>query len=505
MYVSRLGATLVPAVLFLSIFTLAFGEGTSSTSQIIFSTDKQQYHTGDSIIISGQVTEKKMPVIAMKIFDPAGTIISANSLDIIGNGTFSRTISADVSFYEVPGIYIIKMEYGKLSSNTGFEIVGQNNDDTDVQIPTNSDVLPEIVTLETDKQIYYDNEKITITGAVSAKTDAQVLVGIYDSFGTPTGFYLADIEPDLSFHVTFLTKSGVNFKTEGTYFITATYGEAENVTTFDFAENAILVYTPKQDQINENKQPQITNVKEQKKTVNDKSDIVSFNPISKTKQDQSNVNTKQENIQESKLTAEEIESGRVLNQINLNCDKSEFVDVIRHTDNMGPALHSLCKYDEAILFYDQSLISNPDDVETMVNKGSALSRLGYYSEAITYYDGALKINAKYLPALNNKANALVLLGDYESAISTYQYALDIDPRYSLVADNLEKAKEKFSSLNEKQFGSENEATQDQKSNTAFVSDESDTKEKNMPVKDGPNIIEQIGMVLFSIGKSLFGG
>ena len=40
------------------------------------------------------------------------------------------------------------------------------------------------------------------------------------------------------FCTTFLVKSGINFKTDGTYSIKAHYGEAEKVITFDFHKHS---------------------------------------------------------------------------------------------------------------------------------------------------------------------------------------------------------------------------------------------------------------------------
>ncbi len=58
----------------------------------ILETDKAEYEIGDSMVISGFIEEKKMPVVALKIFDPNGGILSANQVDILDDNTFSKTI-----------------------------------------------------------------------------------------------------------------------------------------------------------------------------------------------------------------------------------------------------------------------------------------------------------------------------------------------------------------------------------------------------------------------------
>jgi tetratricopeptide (TPR) repeat protein len=138
----------------------------------------------------------------------------------------------------------------------------------------------------------------------------------------------------------------------------------------------------------------------------------------------------------------------MLNQINLSCDTNELVDTISYYDSMGPALIRLCKYDEAIYYYDQSLIQDPNNIEILTNKGSALAKMGFYEEAIIHYDSALAVDPNYYFALNNKANALTNLGNYDGAILSYKKALDNAPHNSVVLTNLEKTKEKIVVLEE---------------------------------------------------------
>ena len=42
---------------------------------------------------------------------------------------------------------------------------------------------------------------------------------------------------------------------------------------------------------------------------------------------------------QNNLSVEDIELGKILNQINLECDSSDFVDMISYYDGMGPALY----------------------------------------------------------------------------------------------------------------------------------------------------------------------
>ena len=94
---------------------------------------------------------------------------------------------------------------------------------------------------------------------------------------------------------------------------------------------------------------------------------------------------------ENNLTVEDIELGKLLSQIKLECDSSMYTDTVSYYDGMGPALYRLCKFDSSLNFFNESLIKNPNDVEILVNKGSTLGKLGYFSEAIVCCDHAIRV------------------------------------------------------------------------------------------------------------------
>ena len=73
-----------------------------------------------SLVISGQIIDFGMPVIAMSIFDPDEKIISANNLELSSDGSFSKTISLESPFYEMPGDYLIKLDYGQVTEEHQF-------------------------------------------------------------------------------------------------------------------------------------------------------------------------------------------------------------------------------------------------------------------------------------------------------------------------------------------------------------------------------------------------
>ena len=337
-----------------------------------------------------------------------------------------------------------------------------------------------------------DNEVITITGLVSELDEPTVLIGIYDPSGAPVGFYFGDIDSSLEFSTNFLVKAGVNFRMDGTYSIKAYYAETEKISYFDFQKDLVSEI---EDDIGNNSTEEelqkildelvseLENIESQQQNNNNNEEVNENNndtvsEISLSDDSQYNVSTSKDNsiiksaeeeipirqqstnsvIQKTKITneknnsneslsettvkknsnlsVEDIELGKLLNQINLDCDSSTFTDTISYYDGMGPALYRLCNFDSSLNFFNESLIKNPTNVEILVNKGSALGKLGYFSEAIIYYDQAITFDDTFLPAKNNKANALANLGNFDKAISLYNEILEKNPDYSTARTNL---------------------------------------------------------------------
>ena len=75
----------IGTLLVITIFSfLIIAEANAESFSIQF--DKSEYFTNDSISITGKIYEIKMPVIAMRIYDTDGKILSANNLAIESEG-----------------------------------------------------------------------------------------------------------------------------------------------------------------------------------------------------------------------------------------------------------------------------------------------------------------------------------------------------------------------------------------------------------------------------------
>jgi tetratricopeptide (TPR) repeat protein len=472
-----LGVTLVLLSLSSVIVTETFAE--SFTADF----DKQSYHFGDSLIFSGEIFDFGMPIIAMSVYNPDNKILSANSLEITSQNTFSKSIPLDSIQYEKTGQYLVKLDYGTVTQNYHFVI----EDDSFVSETIIEIEEPEIILLYTEKKQYTDKDILKITGLVSLLDSPTVLVGIYDPFGMPTGFYFASINSDLEFSTSFLVKSGVNFRIDGVYSVKAHYAESEAISFFDFnkisqpiisddvthgtfeetkksfdeiinetiddtvissdkkitetfeivestlIDDSLIDDSTQKTSTNENIILQNNNKDTSIKKINSETKKI-IHEKNNSKKITSEIETVQTN-----LTVGDIELGKLLNQINLKCNSSTFTDTISYYDGMGPALYRLCKFDSSLNFFNESLIDSPDDIEILVNKGSTLGKLGHFHEAIVYYDQAIQIDSSFLPAKNNKANALAYLGNLDEAISLYREIIEKNPDYTTAQNNLKTA------------------------------------------------------------------
>ncbi|ABX12247.1 tetratricopeptide repeat protein [Nitrosopumilus maritimus] len=482
-----LGITLV-----LTAFTpLAFNDVFADSFNVSFNQDS--YQTGDTLVISGQIIDFGMPVIAMSIFDPDEKILTANSLELSSDGSFSKTIPLESPFYEMSGDYLIKLDYGQVTEEHNF-VIGDIISES--EIAPQEVVALEIMSLYTEKEHYFDGDTVNIFGTVSSIDSPTILIGVHDPFGTPAGFYFGNINNNLEFSTNFLIKDGVNFKAEGTYSIKAHYAETSVEYFFEYsAESSTETQTTEdttqttedttqttedttqttedttqttedttqttedttqttedttqttedttqttEDNIpRESVEEKIVSQNEAiTETINEKTETETkiITKETQTKNDSENI---LENEEHDNLSVEDIELGKLLNQINLDCDSSTFVDTISYYDGMGPALYRLCQFDSSLNFFNESLTSDPDNVEILVNKGSTLGKIGFVSEAIAYYDHAISLDPQYLPAKNNKANALANLGNLDDAILLYNEILEENTNYYTARTNLNTA------------------------------------------------------------------
>ena len=483
--------TLLCGILCLFVIIPAFAD----SGWLLAQTDRDQYFTGDDMEISGLVLDRTMPEIGIRIYDPDGKILGAYGVELELDDSFSKTIALDSPFYDQSGLYVIEFIYGDQSDEIFFEVIGSAPE----PIPTPT-LAPEVLVITTDKNSYADNEFVTISGLVSDVGDPTILIGIFDPSDFPTGFYTPQISSELEFTVSFLAKSSVNFKKPGEYTVKAHYGQSKQETTFRFVDTQnnpsptppTPIVPP---QIILNPAPKQETQTPAPKPVVPKS-VVAPKPVEMPKPTLVTQNTlKTEPQKPAELSVEEKEIGQMLNEITLKCDNSYYTDSIVYGQGMGAALMRLCNYDQAVDYFDRSLLKDPDNPEILTNKGSALARQGLFREALENYNLALKKDPNFTPALNNKANALAETGKLEDAITLYNKILDKDPTSIIAKQNLQKAREETIQLAKMQV--------QQKQESISVSlDESipkiESQKVNYEMPKQTTVIDQIGSFIAGI-------
>jgi len=124
-------------------------------------------------------------------------------------------------------------------------------------------------------------------------------------------------------------------------------------------------------------------------------------------------------------------------------EKARCLEILEHNptawlamNNLGVALASEGKFEEAVRQYENALKTRPGYAEAHNNLGVALVALSRYQEAIVHYRAALAIWPAYAAAHNNLGTALASAGRPEDAVQEFQEALRIKPDYAEAHKNL---------------------------------------------------------------------
>jgi tetratricopeptide (TPR) repeat protein len=118
-------------------------------------------------------------------------------------------------------------------------------------------------------------------------------------------------------------------------------------------------------------------------------------------------------------------------------------DNYRAEGNLGHALASEGRLDEAITHYREAVRIHPGYAEAHNNLGLALARQGRIEEAIPHYTEALRLSPGYFEAHSNLGAALAGLGRYGEAITHFSEALTLQPDNALARQNLVQARRDF--------------------------------------------------------------
>gem|GEM_PF-924700 len=106
-----------------------------------------------------------------------------------------------------------------------------------------------------------------------------------------------------------------------------------------------------------------------------------------------------------------------------NLSAEELISKAVEFEKAGKFRNALSFYDRAIL---ESFDSSENEIIALVGKGSVLNSLGQYFDAIVYFDNVLEIDPDNISALKKKAFALAQLGQVEKAREFFEIVAQIE-------------------------------------------------------------------------------
>ncbi len=106
-----------------------------------------------------------------------------------------------------------------------------------------------------------------------------------------------------------------------------------------------------------------------------------------------------------------------------NLSAEELISKAVEFEKAGKFRNALSFYDRAIL---ESFDSSENEIIALVGKGSVLNSLGQYVDAIVYFDNVLEIDPDNISALKKKAFALAQLGQIEKAREFFEIVAQIE-------------------------------------------------------------------------------
>jgi tetratricopeptide (TPR) repeat protein len=104
--------------------------------------------------------------------------------------------------------------------------------------------------------------------------------------------------------------------------------------------------------------------------------------------------------------------------------------------NLGTALQTEHRIDDAIAHYRRAIAVQPDYAPAYSNLATALREEGRIDEAVTNYEQALKLEPEFATAHYNFANLLLDRGDAAAAVDHFERAIRKEPASADVHENL---------------------------------------------------------------------
>ena len=108
-------------------------------------------------------------------------------------------------------------------------------------------------------------------------------------------------------------------------------------------------------------------------------------------------------------------------------------------NNLGMALHSLSRYQEALQSYESAIAHNSQYATAYNNLGTTLGVLGRHEEAIAQFEHALRLKPDFVEAINNIGTECYILRRYARAAAYFKSAVSARPDFADAHINLGNA------------------------------------------------------------------
>ncbi len=125
--------------------------------------------------------------------------------------------------------------------------------------------------------------------------------------------------------------------------------------------------------------------------------------------------------------------------------KPQYVEAL---SNLGNVLQGLSQFDEAVKCYQQALALQPRSENMLYSLGNAQRGLKQLEQAVQAYQQAINLNPNFIEALSNLAATLYELGHTDAALLHYQKALKTNPYSADLQLNLGRILSKLNSLDQ---------------------------------------------------------
>lgn len=172
----NLKAFLLTVILVASVSTApAFGQ---ISDPIMVATDKTSYSEGETILVTGEVSQLRSGVpVSLVIFAPNGNIVGVDQIDIGADKRFEAELIAGGSLMKFVGAYTIKATYGsnERTAETTFEFGGST--DTDMMPGDGSDKYSVMIE-ETEYSLEYSITGGNIVSMMPNMDDKSIIINI---------------------------------------------------------------------------------------------------------------------------------------------------------------------------------------------------------------------------------------------------------------------------------------------------------------------------------------